>query len=131
MYAFVNRQMKVHIAKADINICSAEVPATCRLTDFAVEDVSRIKANELPSAVEGIEPPRVLFKCWAVRKLKTHQESLMKRREKEGEASELQENVTLTNRSSLRILKKYSVFFIKDYYETCVWFDPFFLRLYL
>jgi hypothetical protein len=90
MYAFVNKQMKVLIATADINICSAVVPASCRLTDCAVEDVSRIKANELPSALEGIEPPRVLFKCWAVRKLKTHQESLMKRREKkEREASEL------------------------------------------
>jgi hypothetical protein len=79
MYAFVNKQMKVHIATADINICSAVIPLTCRLTDFAVEDISRIKANELPSAIKAIEPPRVLFKCWAVRKSKTHQESLMKR----------------------------------------------------
>jgi hypothetical protein len=82
MCAFVNKQMKALIATADINICSAVVPASCRLNGWAVEDVSRIKANELPSALEGIEPPRVLFKCWAVRKLKTHQESLMKRREK-------------------------------------------------
>ena len=87
MYAFVNKQMKVLIATADINICSAVVPASSRLTDCAVEDVSRIKANELPSALEGIEPLRVLFKCWAARKLKTHQESLMKRREKEREVS--------------------------------------------
>ena len=66
----VCKQTKFLIITADINICSAVVPASCRLTDCAVEDVSRIKANELPSALEGIEPPRVLFKCWAVRKLK-------------------------------------------------------------
>jgi hypothetical protein len=54
MYAFVNKQMEVHIAVAGINICSAVVPPTCRLADFAVEgDVSRIKANELPSAIGG------------------------------------------------------------------------------
>jgi hypothetical protein len=89
MYAFVSKQMEVHIAAADINICSAVVPASWRLTDCVVDDVSRIKADELPPALKGIETPRVLFKCWAVRKLKTHQESLMKRREKEREASEL------------------------------------------
>jgi len=61
MYAFVNKQMKVLIVTADINICSAIVPASCRLTDCAVEDVSRIKASELPPALEGIEPPRFFF----------------------------------------------------------------------
>jgi hypothetical protein len=77
--------MKVHIALADINICSQVIPITCKRTDFTV-DVSAIKANELPLAVKGTEPPCILFKCSAVGKLKTHQGSLMKRQGMEREA---------------------------------------------
>jgi hypothetical protein len=75
--------MKVHITLADINICSQVIPITC---NFTVVDVSGIKGNELPLAVKGTEPPCILFKCSTVRKLKTHQESLMKRQGIEGEA---------------------------------------------
>jgi hypothetical protein len=71
--------MKVHIALVDINVCSEEIPITCKPTNLTVVDVSRIKTNELPLAVKGSEPPCILFKCSAVGKLKTHQESLMKR----------------------------------------------------
>jgi hypothetical protein len=78
--------MKVHIALVDINICPEVIPITCKSTNFTVVDVSRIKANELPLAVKETEPPCILFKCSAVGKLKTHQESLMKRQGTEGEA---------------------------------------------
>jgi len=51
MYAFVNKQMKVLIEKADINICSAIVPASCRLTDCAVEDVFQNKRKRIAPGI--------------------------------------------------------------------------------